>query len=163
MLLRWYSQEKAFLVQQNCSFLNLMLCLLIFFLLPILSHRSPLKTYGIVHLLTLDNLEKVNLLHGKISPMFNMLRKTLRLTVDNVDEVVGCHQHAISIPNVEAQKKYIRFVHSAPSENPAPFPPFKKKGKKRNEKDSLLLIHYAITKCPILSRFNSKQLVSCSF
>ena len=52
--------------------------------------REIVQTYGYNHLLTLNNLEKVGLIRasgGYGNRMYNVLRKTLRLTVDNVNEM----------------------------------------------------------------------------
>eukprot|EP00117_Sycon_ciliatum_P010697 scpid60404/ scgid12493/ Vacuolar protein sorting-associated protein 33A len=49
--------------------------------------REIIQTYGMHHMITLDSMEKVGLLFVKTTAVFTQLRKSLRLSVDNVDEV----------------------------------------------------------------------------
>jgi hypothetical protein len=52
--------------------------------------REILQTYGYHHILTLNNLEKVGLIRvsgGYGNRVYNVMRKTLKLTVENVNEL----------------------------------------------------------------------------
>ena len=51
--------------------------------------REITQTYGFQHVITLTNLEKAGLLRPHIAKNYQVIRKSLRLTVEDVNEQVG--------------------------------------------------------------------------
>ena len=72
--------------------------------------REITQTYGFQHIITLTNLEKAGLLRPHVARNYQVIRKSLRLTVEDVNEQVGslfclcisslAFKHDFSIGNV---------------------------------------------------------------